>query len=62
MGLSRTFARIMLWALVGGVTGLLVGLLLESFRLVDDPFWSVAAGIVAGAVASQLVGPARRSG
>lgn len=62
MDLSRTVARITVWALVAGVVGLLVGLLLQSFRIVENPFWFVAAGLIAGAVASQLPGTARRRG
>ena len=57
---SRTVARITLWALGAGVVGLLVGLLLQSLGVVENPFLLLGAGIVVGAVASQLVGAARR--
>lgn len=62
MDLSRTAVRITLWALVAGVAGQLVGLLLQPFRVVEDPCWFLAAGLVTGAVASQLPGTARRRG
>jgi uncharacterized membrane protein YeaQ/YmgE (transglycosylase-associated protein family) len=60
--LSRAIARTTLWALVGGVVGLLAGLLLQSLRVVENPFWLLAAGLVAGAVASQLLAASRRRG
>lgn len=45
---------------LGGVVGLGVGLLLVAVDAVDNPFWSMSAGIMLGAAAS--AGTANRHG
>ncbi len=56
---SRTANRILRFALVGGVVGLVAGLLLAwltASDFLDNPFWAMGIGIAVGAA---LSGPAK---
>lgn len=62
MDWARAISNITVSALVGGVAGLLVGLLLVRLTdWVDNPFWSMAVGIGAGAVVASTVATSREA-
>lgn len=58
----RTVRNITVGALIGAVLGLVVGLILVATDVVENPFWSVSAGLMAGAVLSSTALTGRGSG
>lgn len=62
MDWARAISNITVSALAGGALGLLVGfLLVATTDGVDNPFWSMAVGIGAGAVVAGAVASAREA-
>lgn len=49
-GFSGTIARLVVYVIAGAVIGLVVGLILMVLDVVDNPFWLLSAGILAGAI------------
>jgi hypothetical protein len=47
-------SRLTLYAAVGAVLGLLVGLVLDAVGVLDNPFWGIAVGIFVAAVLTPL--------
>lgn len=52
--MSTLIARMTVYALIGGVLGLLAGLLLTALTNLDNPFWLMAIGIGAGAMLASV--------
>jgi hypothetical protein len=67
MSPAQRVSRITLWSLTGAVLGLVAGLLLKAIGVIDNPFWLMSAGLVAGAalaigqLATAHADPERRS-
>lgn len=59
-GMSKTVAKITIGALIGGVVGFLIGLVLASTSIGGNPFLYAGIGIAVGAGVSTVFGSDER--